>query len=139
MGHLDNMPRRHHFFLNPYQEARFTRCPKCDGKTRLRKFPLVIHVDPRNPVALHKNCRYCPGCDLIIAHQDEVEAQLTLLFTERNPELVGNEYLVMGTLDRAVWRRSLERPMTIPELLGRLHVFKEVYRFEPARYGWVPE
>ena len=25
-------PPRYTFFLNPYTDARFTRCPKCDGK-----------------------------------------------------------------------------------------------------------
>jgi hypothetical protein len=30
---------RHKFFLNPYKDARFTSCPKCTAKTKLRKFP----------------------------------------------------------------------------------------------------
>jgi hypothetical protein len=139
MKKLGKQPRRHDFFLNPYRDWRFSRCPKCDEKTRLRKFPLVIHVDPRNPVALNKSCRYCPTCDLIIAHQDEIEAQLTLLFSERAPALVGNDYLVMGTMDRAVWRQSLKDPMLISELLDHVHIFEQVLRFEPEHYGWVPE
>ena len=35
---------RHYFFLNPYEDAAFTRCPKCETKTMVRKFPLVIHT-----------------------------------------------------------------------------------------------
>ena len=27
--------------------------------TEERKFPLVIHVEPQNPVAINKTCRYC--------------------------------------------------------------------------------
>jgi len=27
----------------------------------VRKLPLVIHVEPLNPVALNKSCRYSPG------------------------------------------------------------------------------
>jgi hypothetical protein len=136
MKKLGKRPRRHYFFLNPYRDARFSYCPKCEGKTRLRKFPLVIHVEPLNPVALNKTCRYCPGCDLIIAHQDEIEAQLDALFAERDPALIGNDYLVMGTIDRAVWRRSLKTPMPIPESLDHLHVFKDALEFEPVHYGW---
>ena len=48
------------FFLNPYPDQRFTRCPKCEGKTKLRKLPLLIHLQPINLMALNKSCRYCP-------------------------------------------------------------------------------
>ena len=139
MKKLGRQPRRHDFFLNPYQDWRFSSCPKCGEKTRVRKFPLVIHVEPLNPVALNKSCRYCPPCDLIIAHQDEIETQLTILFSERDPSKVGNEYLVMGTLDRAVWRQSRKEPMPIGELFDHLHVFEQVLQFEPEHYGWVRE
>jgi len=44
------LPPQHRFFLNPYRDMRFTSCPKCNGKTKLRKLPLAIHV---NPPALH--------------------------------------------------------------------------------------
>ena len=55
----NNRPRRHRFILNPYSEERFAFCPDCDGPTEQRKFPLLIHVEPRNPVALNKTCCYC--------------------------------------------------------------------------------
>ena len=45
------------FFLNPYEDERFTRCPQCGAKTRQRKLPLVIHVDPMHPVSLNYTCR----------------------------------------------------------------------------------
>ena len=137
MTRLGKQPRRHDFFLNPYRDWRFSSCPHCGEKTRVRKFPLVIHVEPLNPVALNKSCRYCPSCDLIIAHQDEIETQLTILFSEREPSLIGNEYLVMGTLDRVVWRQSRRQPMPVGELLDYLYVFEQVLHFEPEHYGWV--
>ena len=37
--------------------ARFTRCPNCDQKTKLRKFALFIHVEPISPVAMGNTCR----------------------------------------------------------------------------------
>ncbi len=73
---LGKQPPRHYFFLNPYQDARFTSCPKCGGKTKLRKLSLVIHVEGPILLSLNKTCRYCLYCDLLIAHQDELEAQL---------------------------------------------------------------
>jgi hypothetical protein len=34
---------RYRFFLNPYQDMRFTRCPQCENTMHQRKLPLVIH------------------------------------------------------------------------------------------------
>jgi hypothetical protein len=142
MVRIGQQPPRHVFILNPYPEERFAFCPKCEGPTEQRKFPLVVHVDPRNPVSLNKTCSYCPRCDLIIAHQDELEAQLAYMFQERSPELIGNNYLVIGTLDPEVWERGRQTPLTISEMMAQLHDFKEVRRVEPAgtqvRYRGTP-
>jgi hypothetical protein len=135
---LGKQPPRYRFFLNPYSEVRFTTCPTCHAKMRQRKLPLVIHVDPLSPVALNKTCRYCPACDLLIAHQDELEAFLAAFFAERNPEVVGNDYLVIGTLDRPDWQRGTQSPLPIREMVERLHDFIEVLRFELVG-GWQHE
>ena len=135
---LGKQPPRYRFFLNPYPEARCTVCPKCHAKTRQRKLPLVIHVDPLNPVALNKTCRYCPACDLLIAHQDEVEALLAAFFSQHEPKVIGNEYLVIGTLDRPDWQRGTQSPMPIREMVEHLHDFKAVVRFELVG-GWQRE
>lgn len=42
--HKKKIKTRHYFFLNPYEDCAFTRCPKCNNKTKIRKFPLVIHI-----------------------------------------------------------------------------------------------
>ena len=133
---LGQQPPRYRFFLNPYPDVRFTTCPQCGAKTRVRKLPLVIHVDPLQLVALNKTCRYCPSCDLLIAHRDELEAWLAAFFGQQKPEVVGNDYLVVGTEERAAWRRGTRMPLTTQELLEGLHDFVEVVRFEPApRWG----
>ncbi len=72
---LGKQPPQYRFFLNPYQDARFTRCPQCDQPMRQRKLPLVIHIDPMQLLSLNKTCRYCPHCDLLIAHQDDRDIQ----------------------------------------------------------------
>lgn len=136
MTRIGQQPPRYRFFLNPYPDIRFTSCPQCRRKTRQRKLPLMIHVDPLTPVALNKTCRYCPSCDLLIAHQDEVEGVLAALFTTHKPEIVGNEYLVLGTMERSAWRRGIATPLTIQEMRAVLHDFRDVVRFEPA--GWGP-
>jgi hypothetical protein len=134
---IGKQPPRYRFFLNPYQDVRFTRCPICQQPTRQRKLPLVIHVDPMNVLTLNKTCRYCPHCDLLITHQDELEAQLVEFFAGQKPEVIGNDYLVLGTMDRADWQRGRSEVMTIQDMVQALHDFKEVLRFQPAG-GWGP-
>lgn len=135
MKRIGKQPRRYKFFFqNPYRDVRFSYCPKCEGKTKLRKVPLVIHLEPQQPVVLNKSCRYCPACDLLIAHQDEIEEQLAYLCSQRQPNLTGNEYLIIGTMDRADWQRSCEQPMKPAEMLDCLYVFKQVLKFEPNKW-----
>jgi hypothetical protein len=136
--HLGKQPPQYRFFLNPYQDERFTRCPQCGNKMHQRKLPLVIHVDPMELLSLNKTCRYCPHCDLLIAHQDDIEHLLASIFTERKPEVIGNDYLVVGTLDRAVWKRGTQQQITTQETLDALHDFKEVVTFKLTG-GWVKD
>ena len=136
---IGNLEPRYDFFLNPYQDARFTRCHKCEQKMRQRKLPLVIHVDPLNPVSINKICRYCPDCDLLIAHQDEIELQLSALFAERKPELVGNDYFAIGTQERSVWKKSLTIPLMVEDMMDNLHGFKNYLNFERVLPFWAPE
>jgi len=135
---IGKLPPKYTFILNPYTDARFTRCPGCDQKTKQRKLPLFIHVEPLRPVVLGKTCRYCPACDLLIVHQDELEAQLEALFAERDPSLIGNDYLVLGTVERQAWRESLKQPKGIQEMLEHLHDFKGVRTVEYRPAGWYP-
>jgi hypothetical protein len=136
---LGKLPPQYTFILNPYAEYRFTRCPGCDRKMRQRKLPLFIHVDPMNPVAINYTCRYCPDCDLLIAHQDQVEELLAGIFAELDPSIIGNEYLVMGTVERKAWREGVKQPKGIPEMLAHLHVFEEVRTVRVQPGGWYPE
>jgi len=130
--------RQHYFFLNPYEDAAFTRCPKCETKTLVRKFPLVIHIEPRQLFILNKQCRYCARCDLIIARKSKVEALMTASFEQRKPEIVGNEYFVMGTLEKKDWR-ARDKIGSDVETVERMHVFKDVLNFEPISWGWYRE
>lgn len=132
MRQFGELPPQYKFFLNPYENERFTHCPQCGVKTRQRKLPLVIHVDPMYPVSLNYTCRYCPACDLLIAHQDEIERLLATLFEKHAPDAMGNEYLVLGTFDHDYWKQGTKTPHAAQNLFDNLHDFKEVLTFEPA-------
>jgi Flp pilus assembly protein TadD len=130
--HLGKQPSRYRFFLNPYEDVRFTRCPQCGNKTRQRKLPLVIHIEPMYILSLNKTCRYCPDCDLLIAHRDQLESLLVAIFEEQNPDIIGNDYVVLGTVDRANWKEGVQHGQTGQNLLDALHDFKEVITFKPV-------
>ena len=135
---LGKLPPTYRFILNPHAETRVSRCPSCEQRMHQRKVPLFIHVDPKIPVILGYTCRYCPECDLLVAHQDEIEHLLAALFAERDPSVIGNDYMVMGTVERALWRESMKVEKGVGELVENLHDFKEVLELEFQPGGWYP-
>ncbi|MDZ4770517.1 MAG: hypothetical protein SGJ24_15435 [Chloroflexota bacterium] len=136
---LGKLKPEHTFFLNPYSDARFTRCPECGKPTKIRKFPFAIHIDPRVLMTLNMSGPYCSKCDLIILHRDKVETLLTAAFVQRDPSIVGNDYLIVGTVERDYWRKASAQGGSYQELFDNLHDFKQVVTFEPAHYGWMPD
>ena len=68
----------------------------------------------------------------MIAHQDEIEAHLTELFTQIAPQSVGNNYLIIGCVERKHWRRGLTDPLTNAEMIEALHDFEDRIQFKPA-------
>ena len=88
------------FSLNPYPNLKFSKCPICESKTGQRKRPLLIHVDPMHLISLNYTNRYCSHCDLLIGHKQEIEHHLTQLFSQRMPQDVGNDYLIIGTVEK---------------------------------------
>lgn len=127
---LGQLPPQYDFFLNPYADLRFTRCPKCRAKIGQRKLPLVIWVDPHYPVSLNYTCRYCKNCDLLIAHRNEIENLLVQIFQQSNPQLIGNDYTVLGTMEKTAWKQGIQRPMEFQDMPAHLHEFNQVLKFE---------
>jgi hypothetical protein len=131
-----NLPPRYRFFLNPYPDYRFTSCPNCEKLTKWRKFVLLVHIDPMHLLAQNMHCRFCPDCDLLIMHQDELEAQLLIHVSEHFPADVGNDYLVLGTMERAAWNENRRNPKPMPEILDSVADFREVIQIKVRPAGW---
>ncbi len=122
--------KRHKFFLNPYSDCGFTKCPKCDAKTKIRKYPLVIHGSPKQLFLLNKKCKYCPNCDLIIAKKQEIESL--------SPQLSQKDYSVIGTVERKDWLQGNKGSLSPQEIMGRMYIFQDVWDFEVIPAGWYP-
>ncbi len=108
----------------------------CSEKTGQRKIPLLIHVMPKHLIALNYTCRYCEPCDLLIAHKDEIEHLLTELFRQYDPEVAGNDYLIIGTVKKATWREGLQRPKALAEMLPDVSDFADYEELRVTRPGW---
>ncbi len=117
---------RHYFFLSPYKEYAITRCPQCETNTKLKKYCLLIHIEPRHFISLNKTTRYCSSCDLIIAKKEELEQLLWAICEQRFPEIIGNEYLVLGTMEAN-------------KAMNHVYLFKDIWSFEIEPGGWVYE
>jgi hypothetical protein len=74
----------------------------------------------------------------MILHKDKLENLLVIAFEQRRPDMIGNEYLVIGTVERSFWLRTLKEPVEPKTTLANLHVFKKVVTFERPRWEWVP-
>lgn len=138
-GRIGKLPPRYSFILNRYADERLSRCPRCHKLTRLRKFALWIHVTSWGPLTLGKTCVYCSRCELIVVHQHELEAQFAHALGTLAPEVIGNEYLVLGTVDQRAWKAGLAGAgHELGEILKHVADFKSVLKLEVDPGGWRP-
>jgi hypothetical protein len=129
------LPPRYSFFLNPHPNERFTRCPRCQAATKVRKIPLVIHVDAVGLVLLRKTCRLCVVCEMLIAHEAEVKGVIEGLVPHIE---VPPRYLVLGTLGPVTWRDGMSGGVTIEEVRHDMADFKAYMRVEITPRHWAP-
>jgi hypothetical protein len=135
---LGDLPARYSFLLNPYVDERLSKCPKCKKLTHMRKFPLFIAIGKVGPLVLGKTCRYCSRCELIMAHKDELDAEVQHALALRMPEAVGSDYMVLGTMDRKVWQRSLQGGQLLGEAMKHVAEFKKHLTLHVEAGGWMP-
>jgi hypothetical protein len=130
---------RYSFLVNPHVDVRLSKCPRCERPTHLRKFARFVHVEGWGPLVLGKTCRYCTPCELIMAHQHELEAELAQSPARLALRPGGDDYLVVGTVERKVWLKGLEGSGTaMAEILEHTADFKKYFdlHYEPG--GWFP-
>lgn len=127
--------QRYSVALNPSDRHGCTRCPLCSEATKVRKFPLVIHIHPHTPLVLNKSCRFCPACELVIVRQNEIEPLMAKTFEAQMPEIVGNKYDLIGTLDRADWRQGDRGELSPQQLFERVWLFEKYYDLKLTG-GW---
>lgn len=74
-----------------------------------------------------------------MVHQDELEAELAHNFSKIGPEFIGNEYMVLGTVEKCVWKKGLEGSGgEFGEMLKHIADFKRVYNLHVEPGGRYP-
>jgi len=130
-----NKPR-YSFILNPYDDYRASKCPSCQKQTHSRKFPLLILVKDAFPIALGLTCKYCSRCELIVAHRDELENELCFIFSSIDPESLGNDYFVAGTVDKRQWKKNIGESTEFQSNQEYISEFKERLILQYSPGGW---
>jgi hypothetical protein len=136
------LPPRYSFVLNPHVGERFTKCPVCDASTRIRKLPLVVPIEhPGGPrlVLLNKICRLCVICETLIV--DRVELESVIVAAGLCPAIRAPDYVVLGTIERRTWRRSLGGNAALPDIREHMADFKEYVKVDvvPGAERVLPE
>jgi uncharacterized C2H2 Zn-finger protein len=107
---LGALPARYSFVLNSYNGERFTKCPSCDAPTRVRKLPLVVHIDHLNGprlILLNKTCRLCQLCETLVVDRAELERVIVAVGTSDRGKVP--VFVVLGTIDRRTAPQSGRR------------------------------
>lgn len=120
--------------MNPYADTKFTKCPRCETKTNLRKLSLVIHIEGFGLVLLGKTCRLCLRCETLIAHKAELDTMLSSVVGASKPE-----YMVLGTLDRQTYRQGLANRATLDDVKAHTSDIKSYWNIEITPAGWYPK
>jgi hypothetical protein len=134
---LGALPPRYSFVLHRDVRDRFTRCPRCNAHTRLRKLPLVIHVE--HPAGarltiLGKTRRLCPVCEMLIAHEADISR--LLIASGIAAEDGTPDYVVLGTVVPRVWRAGLTRGVAQEAVRASMADFKQYMRIDVTPGGW---
>ncbi len=103
-----------------------------------RKFALLIHIEGVDPLVVAKTCRYCPQCEFIIAHQNELESLLAQAYAVMDPAVIGNPYLVLGTIQLKAWRKSSEGSVPFNTLEESIAQFRRYLTLTVEGGGWQP-
>jgi hypothetical protein len=134
---IGKLKPRYRFILNPHAELRLSSCPRCHKLTHPRKFDLLIHIESWGPLIVGKTCKYCSQCELIMCHQDELDEQLAQAFQHLDSRIIGNDYLVLGTVERPIWKDGPERaPRNLEQLMENTAEFKGQLELDYDPGGW---
>lgn len=126
------------FFLNTSTYARYTRCPECGEPMKQRVRYLTVFIEPNVMVLTRQQCRYCPKDDLLIAQADLIQPYLEHALQQVDPNMIGNDYVVVGELPSHDYRKRGSGPLDPEWVKARTIMFREQRRYPEPYWGWFP-
>jgi hypothetical protein len=137
---LGALPPRYSFVLNPHTDVRFTKCPRCEAPTRVRKLALVVHVEhsdgPRLAI-LGKTCRLCVVCETLVVQEADVERLVAA--SGLGAKGLKPVYLVLGTVAPQMYRRGLAGGVSLPDIREHMADFKAYLNVDVTPRGRYPK
>ena len=94
----------------------------------------MIHADGFGLVLLGKTCRLCLRCDTLVAHKAELDKLLSAVVNASQPE-----YVVLGTIDRRVYRRGLSGSASLDDVKAHMADFKSYWKVDVTPAGRYPK
>ena len=134
---LGALSPRYSFVLNSHVRERFTKCPSCNAPTRIRKLPSVVHVghlDGPRLALLNKTCRLCLLCETLIVDQAELER--VIIAAGLAAAVKAQDYVVLGTIDRRMWRRGLAGGTQLEDVREHMADFKKYLKIDVIPAHW---
>ena len=61
------------------------------------------------------------------------------MFFKINPAVIGNSYLVFGTVEKKAWRENINQPKPLNEMRQHIHDFKSYQNIRMTMAGWFRE
>jgi hypothetical protein len=98
----------------------------------------MIHIEPQTLIALNYTNRYCKCCDMLIGHKHEIEHYLTEMFRRSKPEIVGNDYLIFGVVERKAWAENMRKAKPLQEMRAHISDFESYGELRMTMRGWFP-
>ena len=86
-------------------------------------------IEPSTLLLINLQCRYCERDDLLIAKQDDLDAELAKELRGERPELIGNDYVAIGIVDRADMR-GLTGELDASWTIAHTKAWREVYEYD---------
>ena len=124
---------KYYFFLNPYTDSSFTRCPKCDNNTKVKKLPLAIVLEKKKIMfMLNKTCKFCPYCELLIAKKSELHS-IIMQFLGVN-RITEKDFTIIGTQDKIVYREGLGKGLVKENPLEGVSLLVDEHRIFSSGY-----
>lgn len=132
---------KYYFYPNPHDQYAWTRCPKCEAKTKLRKFCQMIHYENKSlkfhrMLSLRMDCKFCTECELIIKKKSETEVFLSQIVESWKIKFKPENYFVFGTMDMKDWKQGQTNPLAPSISLDKMAPFVDVLDFEIQPAGW---